>query len=189
LGDSIPLLSFSLPTIFFKFFEAPNLLIGYNIILRFGFVPIFFINNVISKFCDLKFSELRNKSKFFNFIKDSLSKLFIFSFIYFLIFNLLIFLAVNYNIMDFYNFSIYLHLFSILFLFNIVAGSLGSLFLIDKKYNELNLIVLSLLFINILCLIIYITTNNYNNFFICLFTLSMLRIIFIFYRLNRIVAS
>jgi len=189
LSDSIPLLAFSLPTIFFKFFEAQNLLIGYNIILRFGFMPIFFINSVVSKFCDLKFNELRNKSKFFNLIKDSISKLFLFSFIYFFVFNFVIFMAANYNIIDFYNFSIYLHLFSILFLFNIVVGSLGGVFLIDKKYNELNIIVLSLLIVNILCLIIYIITNNYNNFFVYLFIFSMLRVIFIFYRLNRIVTS
>ena len=179
IGDILSLLIFHLPTIFFYFlFPYENVI--YNIIHKFGFIPVFLISFAISKIFDYDYFD-NNKSSMF----DAFSKTRILTFIISILYSIFFLIFINFfGSLIFGEYSDQaipiIIKYVLLFFILINSSSLSTIFLINKNYKELLLHQIFYLLIMFFSLTVAYIKNDFNYFIDLFFYFSILRGIVIY---------
>jgi hypothetical protein len=185
LGDLFSILTFHLPTIFlFNFFSKENII--YNILYKFGFIPVFLINFAFGKVFDFNYFDNKNNNNIYKGFLVTRKIIFIFSILYCIFFYIIV---NNFSTLLFGNYHDlipgYLNKGIILFFIMINASSLGSVFYIKKKYQELLYHQIANFFIIVFSLIILLLTKKFELFFNYLIYLSIIRYIILYISINK----
>lgn len=179
LGDILSLVTFNLPTLFF-YFIFPYENVVYNIIYKFGFIPVFLISFAISKIFDYDYFENSKSAMFDAFSKTRLitfilSIIYCISFYFFLIF----FGEILFGVYATDALPV-IKKYLILFLIIINVSSLSTIFLINKNYVELLFHQFLFLLIVLFSLSLAYLNNDFMYFIDYFFYLSILRGILIY---------